>query len=141
MISDLRPMYGDFTARYRTIYGRKISYDLTRDIVPDTVTDIVRQRTLSSRSRTISYHPAHVTTDEYIWLANGRKKGRLSEPDPSSPWQVMPPRLACSFRGVRGGEGSGTGVGILLGLICGSLSVKDIVRFDDRYSTILRQMS
>ena len=71
----------------------------------------------------------------------------------------MPPRWACSFRGVRGGEGSGTGVGVLLGLICGSLSVlryrtirrpiqydftpdvvsdivPDIVRFHDRYRTI-----
>ena len=137
-------MYGRCTAILRLDIVR-----FTEDIVRSyagystrcTVTDIVRQRALSSRYRTISYHPAHVTTDEYIWLANGRKKGRLSEPDPSSPWQVMPPRLACSFRGVRGGEGSGTGVGILLGLICGSLSVKDIVRFDDRYSTILRQMS
>ena len=54
IIFQLRPMYGDFTARYRTdIYDlRKISYDLTRfgecmgDIVPDIVRFYERYRTI-----------------------------------------------------------------------------------------------
>ena len=53
--------YGRYTAivRLDTVkiaYDlRKMAYDLTRDIVPDTVTDIVRERTSRARYRKISY--------------------------------------------------------------------------------------
>ena len=40
-----------------------MAYDLTRDIVPDTVTDIVRERTSRARYRKISYIRGNIVVD------------------------------------------------------------------------------
>ena len=146
MISDLRPMYGDFTARHRTDRVR-----FTEDIVRFTE-DIVRSYAgystrYRNRYRTAAYFELSISYD-FVQPAHLTAGGAFHR------YYALKAIGFCTCATAdNGGVGTGATSHTPLGewhgrtyfawtyFCCGGLLVKDIARFDDRYSTILRQMS